>query len=511
MKDETMKKTAPRKIASSYRCHLSRFLSTLLAWTTAASIAVSPPVSAQESLAVPPSRVERKNQAPVSTEALRVRLPKPVEAKLANGLTVLILEDHRLPNVVAQLHIRGAGALFEPAALPGLASATAQMLREGTQSRTSKQIAEELDRLGASVGAGSSFGSTETVFTASGLSENFADWFTVALDIFLHPSFPAVELNQLKERARVQLRQQRARSGFLAGERFNHVVFGSHPAAVVTATLESINALSPELLLKWHRERYSPRDSVLAFAGDVYPADLLPKLERWLADWQGARDNESMPPNPVTASTRKVYLVERPNSVQTTLIVGNIAIDRRSEDFVPMVVMNHLLGGGPAARLFLKLREEKGYTYGVYSNFTAVEYPGPWSAGTDVRTEVTDGALTELFAEIRRIRESKVSEAELAAAKRALVASFALALEQPSRVLGYALTRKLYDLPADYWDTYPDKITAVSAADVQRVARKYLNPDTLQIVAVGDGRKIKPVLEKFGSLETYDSDGKLIP
>jgi zinc protease len=459
----------------------------------------------------PPSKVERKNKAPLSTETLRVHLPRPIEAKLANGLTVLILEDHRLPNVLTELHLRRAGALFEPDNLSGLASATAQMLREGTHQRSSRQIAEELDRLGASVGAGSSFGSTETVFTASGLSENFDAWFAVALDILLHPSFPAAELNQFKERAKVQLRQQRASSGFLAGERFNRAVFGGHPAAVVAATLESTNALTPDLLTRWHRERYSPQDSLLAIAGDVSPAELIPKLEKSLADWRGRRRSQRMPPNPAPAAARKVYLVERPNSVQTTLTVGNIAIDRRSEDFVPMVVMNHLLGGSAAGRLFLNLREEKGYTYGAYSSFTAVEYPGPWRAGADVRTDVTEGALAELFNEIRRIRESKASEAELAETKRSVVAGFALSLEQPARLLSFALTRKFYNLPDDYWDNYPAKIAAVSADDVQRVARKYLNPEAMQIVAVGDGRKIKPILEKFGALEIYDSDGKRIP
>jgi zinc protease len=468
-------------------------------------------VFGQDSPILPPSKVERKNRAPVSTETLRVRLPQPVEVKLANGLTVLILEDHRLPNVLAQLHLRGAGALFEPETLPGLASATAQMLREGTHKRTSGQIAEELDRLGASVSAGANFGSLETVFSASGLSENFDAWFGVALEVLLFPSFPATELNQLKDRSRVQLRQQRATARFLAGERFNRAVYGSHPAAVVTATLESIDALTPQMLRRWHRERYLPQDSILAIAGDVHSSELLPKLERWLAHWQGARDDRAMPANPVPVSARKVYLVDRPNSVQTTLTVGNIALDRRSEDFIPMVVMNDLLGGGAAGRLFINLREEKGYTYGAYSSFTAVEYPGPWSAGADVRTEVTDGALTELFNEIRRIRDTGVREAELAATKHSLVARFALALEQPARLLGFALTRKLYGLPDDYWDAYPAKIAAVSVEDIQRVARKYLNPDAMQIVAVGDGRKIKPILEKFGTLEVYNSDGKSMP
>jgi predicted Zn-dependent peptidase len=505
-----VKKMARGNSLSSFCFHPKSFLK-VLAFATAALIAGPLWISGQEdSSRVPPSKVERKNKAPVSSEPLHVRLPKPVEAKLANGLTVLILEDHRLPNVVTELHLRGAGTLFEPGNLAGLASATAQMLREGTHQRSSKQIAEELDRMGASVGAGSSFGSTETVFSASGLSENFAAWFSVALDILLHPSFPAAELNLLKERAKVQLRQQRASPRFLADERFNRAVFDGHPAAVVTATLESINALTPDVLNKWHRERYSPPDSILAVAGDVYPSELLPQLEKWLAEWRGARSSQGMPPNPVPAAPRKVYLVDRPNSVQTTLVVGNIAIDRRNEDFVPMVVMNHLLGGGPAGRLFLNLREEKGYTYGAYSSLTAVEYPGPWRAGADVRTEVTDGALMELFNEIRRIRDAKVSDAELAETKRSVVAGFALSLEQPARLLGFAVTRKIYDLPDDYWDNYPAKVAAVTVDDIQRVARKYLNPEAMQIVAVGDGRKVKPILEKFGTVEIYDSDGKRI-
>jgi zinc protease len=481
----------------------------LLALITAAAVS---PIFAfgQESLTVPPSRVERKNKAPVSTETLRVRLPKPTEAKLSNGLSVLILEDHRLPTILTQLHLRRAGPLFEPQTLSGLASATAQMLREGTRTRTSGEIAEELDRLGASVEATANFGSVETVFRASGLSENFDAWLSVAMDVFLRPSFPATELNRFKERARVQLRQQRGTSRFLASERFNRAVFVGHPAAVVSPNLESINALTPEGLAKWHRERYSPFESVLAVAGDVYPAELLPKLEKWLAEWKTPPSNDALPPNPVPISVRKIYLVDRPNSVQTTLTIGNIGLERRSEDFVPMVIMNHLLGGGPAGRLFLNLREEKGYTYGAYSGFTAVEYPGPWSAAADVRTEVTGEALAELLNEIRRIRDSEVSKSELSATKRSVVARFALALEQPARLLDFALTRKFYNLPDDYWDRYPDQIAATTAADVRRVARKYLDPETVQIVAIGDGRKVKPMLEKFGTLEVYDSNGKVV-
>lgn len=473
----------------------------------AAAGLVSLPLAAQE----PPSRVERKNRAPVSAETLQIRLPRTVEATLPNGVSVLILEDHRLPSALAQFHIRGAGGLFEPPHLPGLAAMTAQMLREGTRKRNSKEIAAEIDRLGASIHAGTDFGSTATVLSASGLSENFDAWFSLALELLLEPSFPAAELDRLREQAKVHLEQQRASARFLASERFHRAIFGSHPASRVSTTLESLRALTPELLRAWHRERYLPRATILAIAGDVRAGALLPKLERWLADWNGGRPQLALPPNPLAASTQAIHLVDRPKSVQTTLLVGNVALDRRSPDFIPMVVANHILGGGSSGRLFLQLREEKGYTYGAYSRFTAVEYPGAWSASADVRLEVTAEALAAMLSEIRRIRETEVTQKELQAAKRAIVARFALALEQPSRLLELALTRKHYELPEDYWETYPAKIAAVSAAEVQRVARKYLDPERAQIVAVGDGQRIRPALEKFGPLELYDTSGKRLP
>lgn len=466
-------------------------------------------LAAQESLETPASKVERKNKAPVSREILRLKIPRPAEAKLKNGLTVLLLEDRRAPFISVQLYIKGAGGLFEPPALAGLANAAAQMLREGTRSRTSLQIAEEVDRLGATLGAGSSFGSPEAVLSASGLSDNFAAWFQLAVDVLLNPNFPADELEKLKQRQRAQLRQQRSAANFLVEERFSRAVYGNHPAATVSATPESIDSLTRDALIQWHRERYRPQNAILGVAGDVRAADLLPKLEKWLTGWQRSEIAEVWPRNPAAAAARKIFLVDRPGSVQTTVALGNIAIDRRSPNYIPMVVMNHVIGGGASGRLFLNLREEKGYTYGVYSNFTALRYPGPWQAGGNMRTEVTAGALAEFFNEIRRIREEKVPPAELAASKRAIAARFALSLEQPATILGLAISRKQYNLPADYWDSYPAKIMAVTAEDVQRAARRYLDPETMQLVAVGDAARIKTALEKYGAVEVYDSEGRL--
>jgi zinc protease len=496
-------------IMSKSMAAIYRIFCAALALATGLTLAA--PARGQDGTAPPPSKVERKNRAPVARDILSVKLPKPVEAKLKNGLTVLIIEDHRAPFVSVQLHVGGAGGLFEPTAMTGLASVTAQMLREGTKTKNSIQLAEEIDRLGASIGAGSSFGSSDTVLSASGLSDNFDDWMGIAFEILLQPSFAADELEKLKQRLRVQLREQRSNANFLLSERFNRAVYGEHPAANVSVTAESLDRLTQDALRKWHRERYAPQNSILGIAGDVRAKDLIAKLEKRLDAWKKSDLKPVLPRDPQAASARKVYLVHRPNSVQTTVSLGNIAIDRRSPDYMPMVVMNDVIGGGASARLFLNLREEKGYTYGVYSDFTALRYPGPWRAGGNMRTEVTEGALVEFFNEIRRIRDEKVPVAELEESKRSIVASFALSLEQPSRVLGFAITRKLYGLPADYWDIYAAKIAAVTVADVQRVARKYLDPDKIQIAAVGDAGKIKAILEKYGAVEVYDSNGAPLP
>jgi predicted Zn-dependent peptidase len=468
-------------------------------------------VRGQEGAAMPPAKVERKNRAPVARDILTVKLPRPVEAKLKNGLTVLIVEDRRAPYVSVQLHVGGAGGLFEPRALTGLASVTAQMLREGTKTKNSIQLAESIDRLGASIGASSSFGSSDTVLSAAGLSDNFDSWIGIAFEILLQPSFAADELEKLKQRMRVQLREQRSNANFLLSERFNRAVYGEHPAANVSVTTESLDRLTQDALRQWHRERYAPQNAILGIAGDVRAKDLIAKLEKLLAGWKKTELKPILPRDALAAGARKVFLVHRPNSVQTTVALGNIAIDRRSPDYMPMVVMNDVIGGGASARLFLNLREEKGYTYGVYSDFTAVRYPGPWRAGGNMRTEVTEGAMVEFFNEIRRIRDEPVPLGELAESQRSIVASFALSLEQPSRALAFAITRKLYGLPADYWDGYAAKIAAVTVADVQRVARKYLDPDKLQIAAVGDAGRIKAVLEKYGAVEVYDSDGAPLP
>ncbi len=457
---------------------------------------------------IPASKVERLNRAPVSKEILQVKLPRPIETTLPNGIHLMILEDHRFPLVTVQFDVDGAGPMFEPAGQPGLAGATARLLTEGTKTRTSKQIAEQIDSLGASLSSSAGFGSGSTVVAASGLSDTFDQWFSLTEDVLLHPSFPADELSQYQARGKSALLQQSSQPGFLSFQTMSRALYGTYPAAVVSATPESLDSLTPAMLAEWHDKHYAPQNTILAISGDVHAETLIPKLRQWLAEWQRSKAPANFPPGPPPANKEKIFLVDRPGSVQTTLLMGNLAIDRTSPDYPALVVLNEVLGAGSASRLFLNLREEKGYTYGVYSSVIARKYAGPWTAGGDLRTEVTDGAMTEFLRELNRIRDEKVPDDELDAARHSVVARFALSLESPQQLIGYAITRKAYNFPAEYWDKYPAQIAAIQPDDIQRVARKYINPATMQVVAVGDAAKIKTVLEKYGPVEIVDASAK---
>ena len=207
-------------------------------------------------------------------------------------------------------------------------------------------------------------------------------------------------------------------------------------------------------------------------------------------------------------SASKIYLINRPGSVQTVFQIGALGIERTDPDYTAMAVMNRILGGGGSSRLFLNIREDKSYAYSVGSGFNASKFRGTFVANSPVRTEATEGALREFMNEFKRIREEKVSPMELENAERSIVGGFALSIENPQALLQNIITQKLYSLPADYWDAYPQKIEAITAEDVQRVAQKYIDLNHLQIVAVGDASKTREVLAKFGTVEEYDSDGK---
>ena len=460
-----------------------------------------------------PSKAEGtvlKNKAPVNKETLKVSLPKAQHGDLSNGVHLIVIEDHRAPQVFFQMIIDGAGGYYDPASLPGLANFTATLMREGTATKTSEQISEQLDRLAAAVNVGSGLSSPFATVGGSGLTNNLDTVLTLMADVLMNPSFPQTEIDLYKTRTRAAFMNQRTQPGFLAAERLNKAVFGDHPLARVSPTPQALDGLTRDALVAFHKAHYVPDRALLAVAGDITLAQAKSKAEAAFAGWKkaGAAIEPQQEPAPISGPS--ISLVARPKSVQTSLRVGTQSLPRTHPDYDALTVANYVLGGGPTGRLFEHLREQKGYTYGAYSNFGSSRTVGSWTASTDVRSEVTDAALTDLIDEIRQMRDVPLTEAELAAAKKALIASFALSLESPNAILSRYIDIYNYKLPADYWDTYPQRIGAITSADAQRVAKKYWSADRLQIVAVGEAEKVEPALKKLGTVQVFDAEGKPI-
>jgi predicted Zn-dependent peptidase len=451
-----------------------------------------------------------KGKAPVNQKLLRVKLPKAQEADLKNGLHVVVLEsNHKLPIFSMEMVVM-SGGLSDPADMRGLANVTALLLREGTAKHNSRELAEQLDTIGATLGANSGVSSFTTNITSSGLVENLDQILDLFAEVIRTPKFPTDEVKRYKTRTMFQQQQLRANANFLAQERLAQAIYGTHPASLVAAPPAALEKITPADLARFHDSNYVPNNATLFIAGDVTLTEMMPKLEKVFGDWQrGSVQTISIPQVPAQAET-KIHLINRPGSVQTVFSIGSLGIERTDPDYAAMAVMNRILGTGPSSRLFLNIREDKGYTYSVGSNFNAFKYRGLFTASSPVRTEVTEGTIREFMNEFKRIRDEKVSPTELENAKHAIVGNFALSLENPQGRLQNIITQKLYNLPANYWDVYPQKIEAITAEDVQRVAQKYIDLGHLQIVAVGDASKTREVLAKFGTVQEYDGDGKPI-
>ena len=499
--------------------HLPRpTISTLAILATALLVVVVSGLSRTVSAQQPPPAIDapstkgivRKNKVPVSSEILKIKLPKAAESDLTSGLHLIVLEDHRLPQISFQLFIPGAGGYYDPADRPGLATFTAALMREGTATRTSSEISRQLEVMAASLAVGAGVSSPEATLTGSCLSDQFDRLLDLATDVLLHPSFPDEELARYKQRTRSGFAQQRSNPGFLAGEMFSRAIYGTHPAGRVSPSASALDKTTREALVEFHKTRYVPDRGALAIAGDISMAESRALVEAKLAGWtkSGIAGIPVSDPQPISGAG--IYFIARPNSVQTNLIVGTQAIERTSPDFDVLSVMNKVIGGGPTGRLFIHLREEKGYTYGAGSTLVAPLYRGAWQAATNVRTEVTEPALNDLLSEIRRLRDEPVPDQELDDAKRSMVAEYALELESPAQLLNLNVISWRFKLSSDYWDRRAERLTAVTSAQVQAAARKYLAPDRLQIVAVGDPARVADSLKKLGAIETYDIEGKRV-
>lgn len=435
------------------------------------------------------------------------KMPQVEEYQMPNGLNVQLIEDRRSPFITFGLGIK-SGASQEPVDKRGLADVTAGMLSEGTKSKSSKQIAEEIDFIGGGMNAGSD--ADFTLISGSALSQYKDRLFNVLSDIILNPTFPEEELKLQKTNITQGLISKRSEPGFLLEERFNKVVYGEHPYATVMPKPEHIAAINRDDVVSWHKQHFLPNESYLVVVGDFQNADMKALLDKTFEGWKPGKVNQISDGTIPKLTGKRIYLVDRPGSVQSNIKVGNIGIKRSDPDYFPLLVANQILGGGGNARLFLNLREQKGYTYGAYSGFAARREPGPFAASTDVRSEVTGPALKEVFVELEKIRNGEVSDKELKDAKNYLVGSYQLGLETQGGITQRLLDAKLYNLPKDYLEKYSDNVLKVTAQDVHRVARSHMDLENATITVVGDASKIRSELTPIAPIEMYDIHGKVV-
>ncbi len=449
-----------------------------------------------------------RKTAPAALAPKQFDIPKPFETTLPNGLKVVIFEDKRLPLVSYRLGFK-TGSIYDPKDSIGLTSATAALLNEGTKTRTSKQLAEEIERLGASISAGA--GEDNTTVAASALSLYSSDVLRLMADIVLNPSFPENELALFKKNTIENLKYQRSQPAFLADEQVSKILYGTHPYGIVSPSAADVEKITRENLMAFHGKMFTPNNATLVVVGDVNRENLLKEIKENFGGWKkGTIETMKFSAPPVRTATT-LTVVDRPGSLQSNIVLANLAIDRSNPDYFPVLVMNQVLGAGASSRLFMNLREAKGYTYGAYSRFDTKRLAGNFESNAEVRTPVTGDSLKEFFYELNRVRNEKATEKELKDAKSYLTGVFPLRAETQEGLTNLLVAQQLYDLPADYLQTYRDKVNAVTLDDVERVAKKYISPDKIAIVVVGDAEEILPQIKTYSkTIEVFDTEGKTI-
>jgi zinc protease len=441
---------------------------------------------------------DRKNRAPVSHDMVAVQLPEATPTRLSNGLTLLTMEDNRFPLAWVRFHVDGAGLVYSPA--PGVAQVSAEMLDQGSKQRSARQISEDAGRLGATVRSGVYVNRETAVIDGSGLSSRFNDWLAVCADCLANPSYASDEFNSLKQRWQVNRHLKMAEASGVAEDAIIHQIYGAHPAGEGDPAPAEITALTPEIATDWHRQRYAPGNTLISVIGRVRASEVAAQVEKLLGGWKAPEPRFSLPPEPQPADRRHIELINRSRAPQTRLELGNLLIQRSDPNYFAMTVLDHVLGQSGDSRLQSVL-EASGQALNASCSAYTAHYTGYWRISAAVRTELTGRALATILAELRRLCEEPVPPQELEQAKSAVMGRFALTLEHPDEIINYSYTRHRYGFSSDYWERYPARISAVTAAEVQRVAQKYYDPDRAHIVAVGDESRIRADLAKLGPID----------
>jgi len=423
---------------------------------------------------------------------------------LDNGLKVIVVQDKKVPVVSIELLVARDPVVEGDAA--GLLSVFGELWRTGTTTKNKQQLDKEIDALGATLST-NSYG-----MYASSLKKHTPKLLEIVSDLLMNPTFPETEMAPIIDRTKSGILSQQDSPGFIAGLVASEVIFGTgHPYAE-NATASSVSKVSREGIVTFYKSYVKPNISFLAIVGDITVGEAKKYANAYFGKWQKGEVPQHTYKAPETPFVNKVSVVDRPNAVQSNIIIGHpVKLELSSPDYFSALVMNTMLGGG-VFRLFDNLREKHAYTYGAYSELKADDVAGSFRASADVKKEVTDSAITQFLFEMKRIRTEKATDVELQKVKNYLIGTFALSLENPQTIASFAINIDRYGLPKDFYANYLKNISAVTTEEVMTAAKKYVNVDKTNIVIVGAIAEFADKLKRFSAapIDYYDKDGSKV-
>ncbi|MDT8316517.1 MAG: pitrilysin family protein [bacterium] len=413
---------------------------------------------------------------------------KPERFITKNGMTVLLLERKALPFITVSVSVR-AGSVFDPEGLSGLGNITADLLTEGTKSRSAKEISEEIDFVGGSLG--STGGIDYASASLKVLSRDSDKGFELLSDILINPAFDGKEIERARSQIRAGIISKEDDPSTVAAEAFNKILFGSHPYALpADGSLETIDRINRKSISDFHGKYYHPNNTIMAVVGDISKNELEKLLSRHFGKWK--KKDISYPGNPEARrlDEKRIEIIDK-DITQANVQLGHLGIRREDPDFYAAYVMNYILGGGGfVSRLMTEIRDNRGLVYSVYSYFNPLKDPGPFKVGLQTKNGSASEAIKESLSQIKAIREKGVSEKELQDAKDYLIGSFPLKFTTNSKIASYLTYMEIYNLGLDYLDRFPKIIEALTVDDVNEVAGKLLDPENYLLVVVGNKEKI---------------------
>ena len=422
-------------------------------------------------------------------------LPPAAERRLTNGLRLVVVEQHELP-LADFLLVVGAGSEADPAGREGLATMTAALLDEGTATRTSLRIADQASYLGVSLGAGAGWDASRVGLHTPVAQLDSA--LALMADVVVRPNFPVREFERLRRERLTGLLQLRDEAPAVADRAFAQQLFGpAHPyGRPGSGTEASTRALARADVQRFYGTYWRPNNATLVVVGDVRADDVARRAEQAFAAWRPATVPAPVAPAAPAARAAAVYLVDKPGAPQSSVRIGLPGAARNTPDYFALRVLNTVLGGSFTSRLNQNLREAKGYTYGARSAFSLLRAPGPFVAEAEVTAEKTDSALVEFMKELRAVADT-VPAAELEKAKRYLALQLPGAFETTGDIAGQLVPLVVYGLPLDFYNQFTARVEAVTQADVQRAARRYLDPSKFVVVVVGDRKSVEPGVRRL--------------